>query len=237
MFEESIEDWSDVKRLSELDFVPLHDAGERARFEARGALLAGLGTAPAHRAYSQGAFFPHRRAGEASGVVSTKATGRAVIDNENGLKLGHAPGAAYDAVGVAMMSTLKAYRAALAAQREGESPQARKERLQRSQLRLFDTLPDELRAIAWPAVIAFSLTTKTWGHLLIDGVHDIAFNDALWDRLVLPARTKELMLATSACWQSSALVAEADGSGSGALFLLYGPPGTGKTACVTGVCL
>jgi hypothetical protein len=101
-----------------------------------------------------------------------------------------------------------------------------------------------LAVIAWPAAVAFNFNSKVWGHVLVNGVSEIAYTDALWERLVLPERTKELLLATTASGlHASALVsgkagksaAAADApalSSNGNLFLLYGPPGVGKTATV-----
>ena len=40
--------------------------------------------------------------------------------------------------------------------------------------------------MAWPALVAFSLGLKRWGHVLVNGLAEVKPNSDAWDRLVLP---------------------------------------------------
>jgi hypothetical protein len=158
-----------------------------------------------------------------------------MVDNERGLSLGHTLCASFDGIGSAIASTIKAYRVVLAAQRDGEPAEAQRERLQRMQLQLHSSVSPAMRAIVWPAVLCFSLSTKCWGYCLVEGLSEIVYDGALWNSLELPPRTKELLLATGSLWNSSARMRKAtnNADSNGALMLLYGPPGTGKTLTVS----
>lgn len=163
--------------------------------------------------------------------------GRAMIDNERGLMLGHAPGASYDGPGVAITSALKVYRIAVRASGEKESEAVKQERIKNAQLKLFKHLPKHFETTTWPAVVAYSFTWKTWGHVLTSGLSEVQFSDEPWEQLVLPARTKELLFA-SARYNLSGAPGVSDvikGKSQGALYLLYGAPGTGKTLTVEAV--
>jgi SpoVK/Ycf46/Vps4 family AAA+-type ATPase len=92
----------------------------------------------------------------------------------------------------------------------------------------------------WPTAVAFSLTIKTWGFVLIDGLEFVEQSEDAWDQLVLPVKTKEVLLAMAASTQRDSTADPqryrfrdvVDEKGGGVLFLLYGPPGTGKTLSV-----
>lgn len=103
----------------------------------------------------------------------------------------------------------------------------------------------EFRAMTWPVVCGFSLVTRNWGVVLVDGLAPISFRDTLFeDALVLSATRKRLLRAIVTCHgqpnhirtdHSNHLknqTASADalpGKGEGLIILLYGPPGVGKT--------
>lgn len=126
---------------------------------------------------------------------------------------------------------------------------SRLERLRLAGITVFSALPKALELLCWPTVVAFSLTTKKWGHVLVDGLADLAPSSDPWDELVLPDKTKEMLLAMAESTRRhgagiDAAAPPADGvpryrfrdvvdsKGAGVLFLLYGPPGTGKTLAV-----
>lgn len=120
------------------------------------------------------------------------SSGRIMVDNETGLAGGHGPGTSFDNAGIALQSTLKAYRTIRRAMRDGESAARTEERIKAAQMTLYEKLPAEVRgrvkfsralvsifgqcaAIVWPAVVGFSFTAKTWGHVLIDGLSQVEF--------------------------------------------------------------
>eukprot|EP01122_Echinamoeba_exundans_P011219 TRINITY_DN4388_c0_g2_i1.p1 TRINITY_DN4388_c0_g2~~TRINITY_DN4388_c0_g2_i1.p1 ORF type:complete len:956 (+),score=202.74 TRINITY_DN4388_c0_g2_i1:242-3109(+) len=239
-FEEKIEEYEGDRDLSTLPLVPLnarpHDGPVLQR---RGKDVAALGTAPVYRAYSSGSFFAHRSArdGSAAAGLHQAGAGRCMVDNERGLLLGHAPGVSFDGAGTAIQNTLKVYRVAVRAGSDNDSEAAKQERIKNAQLQLFKHLPEHMELITWPAVVAYSFTWKTWGHVLSSGLSPIQFSDEPWEQLVLPTRTKELLFA-SARYNLSGAPGVSDiikGKSQGALYLLYGPPGTGKTLTVEAI--
>jgi len=80
----------------------------------------------------------------------------------------------------------------------------------------------------YPFVYGFSLSSKHWGRMSLEGVSDIAFREDAFEKLVLPAADKELVKAIVSDDGNdfSDLI---DGKGGGSIFLLHGPPGQGKT--------
>eukprot|EP01113_Clastostelium_recurvatum_P000537 TRINITY_DN10243_c0_g1_i4.p1 TRINITY_DN10243_c0_g1~~TRINITY_DN10243_c0_g1_i4.p1 ORF type:complete len:1001 (+),score=266.51 TRINITY_DN10243_c0_g1_i4:133-3135(+) len=235
-FEEKMEEFEGERDVASLPFrVVAAGSPDLEAFTRRGAHVAALGTGSVYRAYRTGTFFPHRREGDRTFHAS--GAGRAMIDNARGLMLGHSPGAGFDSPGTALNSTLKAYRTLMRAAQEGESVAAQQERARVAQLQVFDVLPEQLVPLAWPAVVCFSFSQKCWGHVITDGLSEIQWDaDAFERKLILPERTKELLLATAQLFVKGGASAEgALGSisqAAGSLVLLYGPPGTGKTATI-----
>jgi SpoVK/Ycf46/Vps4 family AAA+-type ATPase len=99
-------------------------------------------------------------------------------------------------------------------------------------------LPDSLLCLTWPLVTGFSFAAKCWGTATVSGLRDISFNEAAFERLVLPPSRKNLIAALVGSYKESdrelggAGVMRTDiiaGKGEGTIFLLHGPPGCGKT--------
>jgi SpoVK/Ycf46/Vps4 family AAA+-type ATPase len=93
---------------------------------------------------------------------------------------------------------------------------------------LFDVVPEDYLTMTWPAAVGFSFTSKTWGDVLIDGLEEIKFVEATFDRLVLPPERKRILKALVR-HSSDSFADIVSGKGEGSVFLLYGPPGCGKT--------
>ncbi|ETS82900.1 hypothetical protein PFICI_04776 [Pestalotiopsis fici W106-1] len=115
----------------------------------------------------------------------------------------------------------------------------------------FDQWPDTLSLdlemppgdclLAFPATIsAFSFKKKAWSILRVDHVRRIKWNTEAFDRLVLPAKTKDMVkslvmvrASPKHSKQRKLLNGMQDdiirGKGNGLIMLLHGPPGTGKT--------
>eukprot|EP00727_Mastigamoeba_balamuthi_P009635 m51a1_g5294 hypothetical protein (1028) ;mRNA; f:214142-218324 len=263
-WEEAFEEWAGTRDVSSLRFVPVPGAPD-AELLLRAQSLSLLGADAAHFHHRAGCFFPHGRPGSSAGLGGASsahrraAPGSVVLDPRRGLELGHAPAFAVDEAGMAIASAFRAYRTVQQSATEGESDRARQERLRAAGLRVFSwpqprRVPDEMAAVCWPAVACFSLTTKTWGHVLVDGIEPVRQSRVPWDALVLPAETKEVLLATAASALLGGAIGAAaprselpeelsaparytyrdviDSKGTGMLFLLLGPPGTGKTLSV-----
>ncbi|KAJ7751771.1 P-loop containing nucleoside triphosphate hydrolase protein, partial [Mycena maculata] len=93
-------------------------------------------------------------------------------------------------------------------------------------------LTDEETLLATNILRGFSFAEKKWFQLFIENFSEITWNEASFDRLVLPESSKTLIRALV----SSQLRAEGSkfddiikGKGRGLVTVLHGPPGVGKT--------
>jgi len=133
------------------------------------------------------------------------------------------------------LATVKALKTVQRAQAEGESGAKMAERLKQAGLRLMTTIPPGLYCYAWPAVVGFALGIKRWGHVLVSGLSTVPRDNEPWQKLVLPAAKKELLLSlVESAFDKNAprLKDLVSSKGGGSLFLLHGVPGTGKTLTV-----
>ena len=99
-------------------------------------------------------------------------------------------------------------------------------------LLLSPPLPPALLHLTWPVLAGFSFSAKAWGVALVGGLRPAAFNDAAFERLVLPEARKRLLKALVLRHGSSGGGGGCDvmaGKGEDTIFLLHGPPGCGKT--------
>lgn len=252
-FQHIFEEWTGTKEQKLLDIRPLADAtSPPAELKRRADLIRLLGGSHSYWAYRAGCFFPHKARGPSTGGAASAdrraAPGKLVVDTKRGLDLGHAPAASVDDLGVAIANTTKALRSIDRSLGDNESTEKRLERLQGAGITVWSELPKAMELLCWPTVVAFSLTTKQWGHVLVDGLVALQPSTDAWDQLVLKSQTKEMLLAMAESTQrhGKTAVTLPDGSsipsyrfrdvvdtkGSGVLFLLYGPPGTGKTLAV-----
>lgn len=96
---------------------------------------------------------------------------------------------------------------------------------------LFSKIPAEYMAMVWPFMIGFSLTAKSWGDIIIDGLRDIIFDPDVFSRLVLPKSRKIMIkaLVKHTCCAEGGFRDLVEGKGEGTVFLLYGEAGVGKT--------
>ena len=58
---------------------------------------------------------------------------------------------------------------------------------------IWDEVPQEFWITCWPALVGFSFSAKAWGHVLVDGLSHIEFQDHAFDRLVLSQERKQLI--------------------------------------------
>ncbi|ORX76538.1 P-loop containing nucleoside triphosphate hydrolase protein [Anaeromyces robustus] len=116
---------------------------------------------------------------------------------------------------------------------EQDTELKRFERYKSHGLQVFTYLPDELKYIIWPTVVAFSLIQKIWGYAIVSGIESVTPSSIAWNQLVLPSSTKEMLFATAAASLRGENPRDIVSSRViGSLFLLYGAPGTGKTLTV-----
>ncbi|CAK7213823.1 hypothetical protein SBRCBS47491_001937 [Sporothrix bragantina] len=92
-------------------------------------------------------------------------------------------------------------------------------------------LTDDQLLLASPMVKGFCLRTKKWLEFYVDNIRPVRFNEHAFDRLVLPAGHKQLVLAftQSQVKNKHKFDDVIAGKGKGIIMLLSGGPGIGKT--------
>ncbi len=229
---------------SSLNFVPMMVYSEieqndlLARYRRRGEIYNQVALCGKHlyMAYEKGSFFLKRASGAVASGNSTAAAlatgGRVVIDTQGAYDNGHSLGIGYDPMVMGIKYKFKEYMLHLRSTKQengsaasgNEAPKARNE----DGLILFDQVPLDLLDMVWPFVIGFSLTTRGWGDILVDGLEEIKWQEDVFDRLVLPEKRKTMVKALVR-HGSDSFHDLIQGKGEGTVFLLYGPPGCGKT--------
>ncbi len=223
--------WRGLREKDALFFRPM-PAASRARLAAQGALYAEVGTGRLFLACREGGFV--HGGGRATSAQSR--AGRVMVDVVAAMESGHRPvlSGHADAAPGALEAQAEYYRRA---QRQGrlDKKDAAVERddeagvLLVDRMVFFDAVPPERCWNCWPLVPAFSFASKRWGHAEVGALSPVAWEDAAWDALVLPARRKALIRAVVQKQRDVGSVDVIAGKGEGTTFLLYGPPGTGKT--------
>lgn len=96
---------------------------------------------------------------------------------------------------------------------------------------IISTIPKQLLAITWPALVGFSFTTKSWCTCLVSGLKPIQFNDLAFEQLVLDPMRKRLIraLVRFGSGNNGQLEDMIQGKSGGSIFLLHGPAGVGKS--------
>jgi AAA+ superfamily predicted ATPase len=145
-----------------------------------------------------------------------------MIDVARGSSLGHYPCQGVDETTLSIIQLAGRYRKWL-------SKRSRFDTLETDQLILWDSVPPEFVIYCWPALVGFSFTAKAWGHVLVDGLSTIEFQDQAFDHLVLKQERKELIRAVVRHGTAVQAPDIISGKQGGKIFLLHGPPGVGKT--------
>ncbi|KAK4031712.1 hypothetical protein C8A01DRAFT_21120 [Parachaetomium inaequale] len=95
-----------------------------------------------------------------------------------------------------------------------------------------DKTVTDLQLITMPPIIpGFSLSKRTWGFYLVDGISDIKWNPNAYAALQIDQKQKDSVrkLVGEHRDAGSAFDDFVAGKGRGLVFLLHGPPGSGKT--------
>ncbi|KAL2258743.1 hypothetical protein VTK26DRAFT_7813 [Humicola hyalothermophila] len=91
-------------------------------------------------------------------------------------------------------------------------------------------LPPYYQMLARCRTRGYSLKFKRWVDFFIEQISDVVWNTNAFDRLVLPADQKELILSFSESQLAGSTFDDViSGKGKGIICLLSGPPGVGKT--------
>jgi SpoVK/Ycf46/Vps4 family AAA+-type ATPase len=147
-----------------------------------------------------------------------------MVDMARSASLGHHPCQGVDAATLAIIQLSSRYRQWMAkTERSGSADD--------DSMYLWDEVPNELLITCWPALVGFSFSIKAWGHVLVDGLSEINFQNQAFDNLVLSHERKQLIRAVVRCGTSPDVKAQdlISTKQGGLIFLLHGPPGVGKT--------
>ncbi|KAI9350924.1 P-loop containing nucleoside triphosphate hydrolase protein [Obelidium mucronatum] len=231
-FEEVYSGWTGakIKSLQDLGVVlPSGDSDYTTQFQKRGAKCIELTQGTKFVEYRAASFFVH--GSQRKAIVPTSGSGRVVIDCERGLLLGHYPSQGSDEITLAIQNAASRYKRVLGESAFNKDPNAPPPSAGGTLL-LYRELPEFLFPFIWPAVVGFSFAVKAWGHVLIDSLQEIQFNDQAFDQLVLNPARKKLIKALVRFGGKSTESKFHDivsGKSGGSVFLLHGPPGCGKT--------
>lgn len=237
-FSEVFSSWSGAKARSIAEF-PYQPASasdlDKLRDIAVRAVEFGLGE-PSYLAYGAGSFYMHAQQQSSGASMMSRSAfssqalkgGRIMVDMQRGAELGQYPCQGVDEVTLAIMELSKRYRQWLASSSRLSTAVADTDLLY-----LWDEAPPaHLLVTCWPALVGFSFTAKSWGHVLLSGISRIEFQDKAFERLVLSAERKHLIQAVvrhSVNHTDGASQDLISGKQGGLILLLHGPPGVGKT--------
>ncbi|EPS33581.1 hypothetical protein PDE_08543 [Penicillium oxalicum 114-2] len=231
-FSESFTAWNGAhcRSLADFPYRPVAHS-EMEMFNARGqkAVQFGLGGAK-YLAYAASSFYVHpsrprdRSQGMSQATDSSLSHlgGRVMIDMARGSLLGHYPCQGVEEATLSIIQLAGRYRQWL-------SKRSRVDSLEVEELILWDSVPSEFTVFCWPALVGFSFSIKAWGHVLVEGLAPISFQDNAFDHLVLKQERKDLIRAVvrhGTTFQATDVIG---GKQGGQIFLLHGPPGVGKT--------
>ncbi|KAI1844018.1 hypothetical protein JX266_009884 [Neoarthrinium moseri] len=92
-------------------------------------------------------------------------------------------------------------------------------------------LPPNMEILLPGTIRGFNIEAKKWVLLNVDGFSPVTWNEKAFDRLVLDAKTKEMIFALVKVQRSRDKKMDdiIKGKGNGLIILLHGGPGTGKT--------
>ncbi len=235
-FTEVLSGWMGVRArsFSDLTYFPL-DPSDAGIMQERGQKYANFGVGGAQfLSYKSNSFFLHytgasssqgkKLAGQSGAQLQTG--GRIMIDPARGAALGHHASQNNDEPSLALVQLSGRYRRCISSRTESNAGAAN---MPWDAMYLWESVPTELCIYCWPALVGFSFTAKSWGHVLVDGLEAIKFHDHAFDRLVLSEERKQLLRALIQFGDGPGSDDIVAGKNSGTIILLHGPPGVGKT--------
>jgi AAA+ superfamily predicted ATPase len=232
-FVEEIENFDRNKRasLSSLPCIPLTALEQEAqtqlllKFRQRGEMYSKCVIGAHFLGYSQGSFYS--KSGGKSQHAALRTSGRVMVDTKGSYDAGHSVSIGYDPMVLAIKYKYKEYMLQMRQQQQQPGQVVSSDDAHDNMI-LFDTVPDDYLSMTWPSAVGFSFSSKSWGDVLVDGLEEIKFEEATFDRLVLPPARKRMIKALVR-HSSDSFSDIVSGKGEGSVFLLYGPPGVGKT--------
>ncbi|KAI8910326.1 P-loop containing nucleoside triphosphate hydrolase protein [Gorgonomyces haynaldii] len=213
------------RKISEMFYAPCpSDLHEKFLASGEKYIKLGLGE-PKFLQHAPGTVFLH---GTKRGQLGTSSqalgtSGRVLIDVVRGSALGHHASHGMDDATHALIETTGRYRRFINEQRS-----LGQEITNPDSIFIISQVPEQLKAITWPALVGFSFSAKSWCHVFVAGLSEIKFNDQAFDELVLEPKRKQLIraLVRFGGEQFEDII---QGKSGGSIFLLHGPAGVGKT--------
>ena len=228
-FEHIMSRWmgESLRKTNELYFQPA-DNDQITKFLSSGEKYVSLGIgAPKFLHHDSGCVFLHsistnNTALSRSNSAVLTGTGRILIDTVKGAELGHHASRGQDDASQALIELTGRYRRFITEQKSVGQKITNPDTIF-----LISEIPNQLKAITWPALVGFSFVAKSWCHVLVGGLKEIVFNDKAFDELVLDNSRKRLIraLVRFGGEQFEDII---QGKSGGSIFLLHGPPGIGK---------
>eukprot|EP00835_Amoeboradix_gromovi_P003690 NODE_254_length_12812_cov_0.286872.p1 type:complete len:628 gc:universal NODE_254_length_12812_cov_0.286872:8888-7005(-) len=215
------------RKISDMYYAPVDDH-LLSRFIASGEKYVALGLGEAkYLQHEPGCVFLHSssRSGQISQTRSNviQTSGRIMIDVVRGASLGHHASQGMDDATHALIEISGRYK-----RFKNEQKSLGEKVSNPDSIFIIESIPKQLLAVTWPALVGFSFSSKCWGHVLVGGLKAIKYNDSAFDELVLDPKRKRLIKALVRFGgdQVSDII---EGKSGGSIFLLHGPAGVGKT--------
>ncbi|KAJ3031884.1 hypothetical protein HK097_005402, partial [Rhizophlyctis rosea] len=234
-FTEVLSRWMGVnsRSITDLSYVPVSPS-LLPSLKARGKKYLEYGTGGAKFvAYSPHTFFIHSTPRSTTSLSSSSrqsvlpSGGRVMIDSARGAELGHHASQGVDEPTQAMITRAGQYRRLI--NTSSSSSSSKSITPSSDALPLWTTIPEGLQIYTWPALVGFSFTAKSWGHVLVSSLHPITFQHTAFDNLVLSEDRKQLIRALVKFGSDPDTEDIISNKRGGSIFLLHGPPGVGKT--------
>ena len=224
-FENILSGWvgESNRKLKDLLFYPANQE-QLSNFIASGKHYVKLGLGgPKFLLHSAECVFLHGQQATKSRSQVLNTSGRMVVDVIQGQLLGHHASHGMDDATHALIELTGRYKRYLNEQKSLGQQESLPEHLF-----LLKTIPDQLIQFAWPALVGFSFSAKSWCHVLVGGLSEIKYNDKAFDELVLDQGRKRLIKALVR-FGGDQFEDIIQGKSGGSIFLLHGPAGVGKT--------
>ena len=228
-----------------LSFLPLSDrmCDDKLlqRFSSRGKVYNRIvnerkeGKTHSYMAYEKGCFYQKQSGsfGGRNSHVTLASNGRVVLDLDAAMEYGHSLSVGRDDMIEGLQMKMKEHKLHL----KSVNGEDRTSPSNDEEMILFSKIPDEYLALAWPTLVGFSMTSKSWGDVAIDGLKDIDFDGSIFEKLVLPDTQKKMIkaLLKHNSISGGGFRDLVEGKGEGIVLMLFGEPGCGKTLTAEGI--
>lgn len=228
-----------------LSFVPLVDKTcddiLLKRFSLRGKVYNRIvnerreGKTHSYMAYEKGCFYQKQSGsfGARKSSMALSSSGRVVLDLDAAIENGHSLSVGRDDMIEGLHMKMKEHKLHLKSVDRNDHASFSND----GEMILFIEIPEEYLALAWPTLVGFSMTSKSWGDVAIDGLKEIDFDGSIFEKLVLPDTQKKMIkaLLKHNSISGGGFRDLVEGKGEGIVLMLFGEPGCGKTLTAEGI--